>query len=120
SQDRKECVHDESSDRGPSADATDQGQRDQETEERQARDRLHDVRESEHGTSEPRSARQCDAKRNSDRDGKKGRSEHEKHVLSRQREDFGAALPEVAHDGAAAGSSSETNWRTKSVARAFR
>ena len=113
--DGKNPVDDERHDRGARADPAEQRNRNQESEEGEARNRLHDVGRAEDRARQPRPAGQRHPDGHADRDGDRRRSGDEEEVLAGEGRDLAAALPEEPRELVHV-ENSETNSRTKSSA----
>ena len=88
--DRQQPVQNQHDDGGTRADAADERHGQQEAEHRQARNRLHDVREADDRRAHPRPARGKHTERNADGDRRQRGHGHERHMLRQQRRQLGA------------------------------
>ena len=95
--DRQQRVEGQRDERRARPDAADERQRQQESEQRQARDRLRDVRQtSRSGAAQRGPARGEDAGRDADRHRDRGRDEHQHQMLPHERAQLAACdVPEV-------------------------
>ncbi len=89
-QHRQDGIDRERDERGARADAADERQRNQETEQRQAWNGLRQVGERDDRFRERRPPRREDAERNADRRRNRRRCQHQHHVLAKPRDEFGA------------------------------
>ena len=89
-QDGQDRIDRQRHERRARADAADERQRDQESEQGQARDRLRQVGERDDRLGDRRPPRRQDAERDADRRRDRGRDEHQHDVLAEPRDEFSA------------------------------
>src|SRR5581483_7383480 len=123
--DRQERVERQRHDRGARADAADDLhmekiniERYQKAEQRQARHRLHDVGETEHGSAERRLARENNAQRHADRNRDAGGDRNQKQVLEGERGQLARIAREELDQAQASLPLLWASWKHSAKARA--